>query len=140
MPGRAEMTLQVDADDRIPLGLVHREDHPVAQDAGVVDQHVETSEGVDGASDELAGLGEVGDVGTVGDRLTAHGLDFCNDLLGGTGVGAVPVGTTAQVVDHNLGPFTGEHQGVLTADASASPRDDGHPSLTYSTHAILQSI
>ena len=42
-----ERALQVDADHRVPLVLGHREDHPVAQDPGVVDEHVEAAEQVD---------------------------------------------------------------------------------------------
>jgi hypothetical protein len=46
------VALEVDVDDRVPLGLVHVEAHLVAQDAGVVDEHVEPSERVDGLGDE----------------------------------------------------------------------------------------
>ena len=45
--GHREVTLQVDADDRVPLFLARREQHAVAHEAGVVDEHVEAAERVD---------------------------------------------------------------------------------------------
>ena len=46
--GRAEVALQVHVDHGVPLGLGHVDDHAVAQDAGVVHEHVQVAEGVDG--------------------------------------------------------------------------------------------
>ena len=46
--GRGEGALEVHLDDRVPLLLGHVDEHAVAQDAGVVDEHVEVAEGVDG--------------------------------------------------------------------------------------------
>ena len=51
------MALEVDGDDGVPLLLGHVDQHPVAQDAGVVDQHVEVAERLDGGVDHaLAAL------------------------------------------------------------------------------------
>src|SRR3712207_8841421 len=58
--------------DGVPVGLVHREHHLVPEDPGVVDEHVEAAEGVDRLGDELAGLGEVGDVGRGCDGLRSE--------------------------------------------------------------------
>ena len=60
-------------DDRVPLGLGHVDEHAVAQDAGVVDEHVEAAEGVDGLLHDALGAVAVGDVVAVGDGLAAHG-------------------------------------------------------------------
>ncbi len=46
--------LQVDLDDRVPLGLAHVGEHAVTEDAGVVDQHVEAAERVDRLGDQRA--------------------------------------------------------------------------------------
>ncbi len=42
-----EVALQVHGDHRVPLRFLHAGDERVAQDAGVVDQHVEPAELVD---------------------------------------------------------------------------------------------
>ena len=68
---RREGALQVHLDHRVPLGLGHVDEHPVAQDAGVVDQHVELAEARDRLPDQALGAGEVADVVAVGDRLAA---------------------------------------------------------------------
>ena len=44
VPRAVPGALQVHRDDRVPLRLAHVEDHPVAQDAGVVHQDVEAAE------------------------------------------------------------------------------------------------
>ena len=66
------MTLEVDGDDGVPLLLGHVDQHAVAQDPGVVDQHVEVAERLHGGVDHpLAALPDGDGVG-VGDRLAAH--------------------------------------------------------------------
>lgn len=86
--GGVEVALEVDPDHRVPLLLRHREDHPVAQDARVVDQDVELAEGAHGQLHELARLLEVGHVTQVSDRPPARGTDLRGDLLrrGGRGL------------------------------------------------------
>ena len=71
--GGHEVALQVDVDDRVPLLLGHVDEHPVAQDAGVVDQDVEVAEGLDGGVDETLAALPVGNVVGVGHRLAAGG-------------------------------------------------------------------
>ena len=93
----------MDVDDRVPLGLGHVRQHPVAQDAGVVDQDVEVAERVDRRSDHALGTLEVGDVLAVGDRLTAHRRDLVDHLLGRAEVAAGTVDRAAEVVDDHLG-------------------------------------
>src|SRR3546814_10767871 len=62
LAGRCEGALQVHLDDRVPLGLAHVREHAVAQDPGVVDEDVETTEGVDRGADEALGTVPVADV------------------------------------------------------------------------------
>ena len=78
---RAGGALQVHLDDGVPLGLAHVGQHAVAQDAGVVDQHVEAAVGVDGLGDDALGAAPVADVVGVGHRLAAGGDDLVDDLL-----------------------------------------------------------
>ncbi len=51
-------------------------EHPVAQDAGVVDDDVEVAEGLDRRVDQPLGALPRRDVVAVGDRLAAHRLDL----------------------------------------------------------------
>ena len=123
-PARGEVALQVDAHDVVPLGLGHVDEHAVAQDAGVVDEDVEVAERLDRRVDEALGALPVGDVVAVGDGLAAERLDLGDDLVGRAVVGAGAVVGAAAVVDDDLGPFGGEQQGVLAAEAAPGPGDD----------------
>ena len=69
VPGRREVPLQVDADHRVPLVLLHVHEHPVAQNSGVVDEDVQPPERFDRLVDEPFCPREVGHVLAVGDRL-----------------------------------------------------------------------
>ena len=83
-----EVALEVHADHRVPLLLARREDHAVAQEAGVVHQHVEAAERVDRRVHQVAGAVPVGDVVGVRDRLAAGRDDLVDEKLRGRGVGA----------------------------------------------------
>ena len=85
---RDEVALEVDVDDRVPLGLGHVGDHAVAQDARVVDEHVQLAERVDRGLDQALAALPVGAAVGVRHRLAAHRLDLLDHLLRGTGVGA----------------------------------------------------
>ena len=98
----------------------------VAQDAGVVDEHVEVAERLDGRVHEALGAVPVGDVVEVGDGLAATGADLGRDLVGRGVVGADTIVGATEVVDHDLGALGREEQGVLAADAAARPGDDRH--------------
>ncbi|CAM5539562.1 hypothetical protein SCALM49S_02912 [Streptomyces californicus] len=78
-----EVALEVDPDDRVPVVLVEVDQHPVAQEARVVDQGVEASEGVQGGGDQGGGALGGGDVAAVGDGLAARRRDRVHDLPGG---------------------------------------------------------
>ncbi len=82
MAGRGERALEMDVDDGIPFGLGHVREHPVAEDAGVVDDDVQIAEGVERRLHEPLGALEVGHALAVGDRLPTHRLDLGHDLLG----------------------------------------------------------
>ena len=118
---RAEVPLEVDADDVVPLLLGHVDEHAVPQDAGVVHQHVDVAEGVDGSLDQALGTAEVGDVVGVGDGLAAHGLDLLDHVMSRPGIRSRSVLRPSEVVDHDLGALTSEQQGVLPTDAAPPP-------------------
>ena len=68
----------------------HVDQHPVAQDAGVVDQHVEIAEGLDRGVDEPLAALPVADVVGVGHRLAARRPDLVDHLLGRRAIVARP--------------------------------------------------
>ena len=121
---RDEVALQVDVDDRVPLRLGHVGDHPVAEDARVVDEHVQLAERVDRGLDQALAALPVGAAVGVRHRLAAHRLDLLDHLLRGTRVGPRPVLRTAEVVDHDLGALTREEERVLAPDPATGAGDD----------------
>ncbi len=136
MPSHAPRALQVDADDRVELLLGHREDHLVAQDAGVVDDDVEAAEGFDGLVDDVARGLEVGHVVVVGDRVAAAIADDRSDLLGRALVGALAGHRTAEVVDHDLGAGGGQLESFASSNSVAGPRDNGNFAVEQSHVAV----
>ncbi len=122
--GGVEVALEVDPDDGVPLVLGHREDHPVAQDARVVDQDVELSVRLDRQLDQRAGLLVVGDVAEVGDGAAARRADLVGDLLGrgrGRLAGAVAARLPV-VVDDDGRAEPGQFQRLGPPEAAARRR------------------
>ena len=133
------MAAEVDPHDGVPLLLRHVGEHPVPQDAGIIDEDVEVTEGAHGLIDEALRTLPVRDVVVVGDRLATGGDDLVDDLLGGRRVGASPVRVAAEVVDDDLGALPGEKEGVLPTDASSRAGDDGDATLE-SVHESTPSV
>jgi hypothetical protein len=69
--------------NEVEVLLGHAGDHPVAHDAGVVDDCVDAAVGLQGALDQLPDRGEVGDRRAVGGRHPAGRVDLGDDLVGG---------------------------------------------------------
>ena len=135
--GHREVTLEVDVDDDVPLVLGHVEDHPVAQDAGVVDQDVEPAERVERLLDHaLAGV-HVGHRVVVGDGVAAGVLDRGHDLVGRSGL-AVEFAAlgAAVVVDHDPCALRREQQGVSAANPAAGAGHDRDAAIKSITHEI----
>ena len=84
--------LEVDLNDRVPVGFAHREHHAISQDAGVVDEDVQSAEGVDGLVDHVPGGVEVADISAVHHCLAAHGPDLLDHLARWSGIAAPAVG------------------------------------------------
>ena len=99
-------------------------EHPVAQDAGVVDEDVEAPERVDGGLHHLACLREVCDVGAVRDRLAAGCLDLLDDLLRGGEVVPLAGERAAEIVDDELGARLRERERVAAPDPAPGAGDD----------------
>ena len=78
-----EVALEVHGDDGVELVLAGVGEHPVADDARVVHQDVETAELLDRRLDQAVGLRPVGDVGPTGHGFAAGSGDLVDDALGG---------------------------------------------------------
>ena len=109
-------------------------EHAVAQDAGVVDHHVQVAVGLDGLVDQPLGALPARHAVGVDHGLAAGGDDLVGHGLHDARVAAGAVGVAADVVEHQLGAVLGEHPGVLAPDASAGPGDDAHPAFTDLRH------
>ncbi len=130
----SESALQVHVDHGIPVGLLHVEDHAVAEDAGVVDEDVEPAELVDGLFDHPSGLVEVGDIGPVDDRFAAGRADLVDDAPGRSHIATRSVDITPEIVDDDLGAPGSQQQSVLAPDTPPRSGDDCHSTFDQSTH------
>ncbi len=114
----------MDVDDRIEQVGGQVVKGLVAEDAGVVDDDVDAVEGVErGLYHRFATSGGRNAV-AVGDRLAAEVADFPGDRLCRSGVGALAVDRTAEIVDHHARAARGQQQGVLPAQPSAGAGHD----------------
>ncbi|MNP40095.1 hypothetical protein D3C76_1337050 [compost metagenome] len=118
------------------VGQFHLAEGLVTQDAGVVDQHVDAAEGLEGLLDQGLDLLVVGDVGAVGDGGAAGLADFLDHGQRGFGRAAGAVTAAAEIVDHYLGAALGEFQGVDAAQAVAGAGDDGYAVIETNGHGV----
>ena len=96
--------VEVDVDHRVPEVGRHVVERLVAEDAGVVDDDVDASEGVErGLHDRRSALGRRHRIG-VGDSLAAECRDLVDHPLGGALVAAGAVDRSAEVVDDDRAP------------------------------------
>ena len=119
------MPFQVHGDHRVPLGLVHVDEHPVAEDPGVVDEDVELAEPLDRVLDEPTGALEVGDVLAVGDRL-ARRAPRSRRRRRGQGIASAPSPSSdaPRSLTTMLAPSLRERERVLAADPAPGAGDD----------------
>ena len=116
-------------DDRVPLVLGHVGEHAVAQDAGIVDDHIQLSVGAHRLVDESLGPVPVADIVAVDDCLAAGFADGLDDLVAGRSATAGAVECRTDVIDDDFGAMGRQRQRVLASKALASPRDNRHASL-----------
>ena len=124
-----ERRAQIGRHDRIPFLFGHVGEHPIAQDAGVVDEDVEVAELGDRRVDEALGTLPARHVVGVGDRMASQRTDLGSDLLGGSLIAALAVVRPAEVVDDHLGALLGEQQRVLPTDPASGTGDDRDSSV-----------
>jgi hypothetical protein len=66
--------------DKVPVRLLHVLEADIAQDAGVVNEHVNAPKGIDRSLDNLVAIL---DRVVIGDRVTTCGFDLLDNLIGG---------------------------------------------------------
>jgi Histidine kinase-, DNA gyrase B-, and HSP90-like ATPase/His Kinase A (phospho-acceptor) domain len=117
-PRGHEVPAQVDPDDQVPLLGGHREDHPVAQHPGVVDQDVQPSVLLERRRHQQLAGRPLRHVPGRHHRLAAVRGDLVGHRLHG-----VP----RQVVEHQPRPGPGQRQRLRPAESVPRPGHDGHP-------------
>ncbi len=135
-----ERSLQVHVDDRVPFLLGHVHQHPITQDAGIVDQHVEIPEGLHRGVDQALRAFPRRHTVSVGDGFAAHSFDLLDHLFGRRKVAAAAVDVAAEVVDDHLRTVRGQAQRVLPPDTPTGASDDGHAAFTESAHLNLTKL
>ena len=126
-----EGAVHVHLDHRVEVFGGHREHHLVAQDAGVVDQHVEAAERIERGADDVLGSLEVGHAVVVGNGLAAALGDDVDDLVGRSLVGTLAGHGSAEIVDDDLGAVVGELHRLAATDAVARSGDDRHLAVEH---------
>ena len=133
VPQRREVALEVHPDHRVPLVLGRVDEHPVAHEAGVVDQHVEAAERLDRLRDHRLGVLEVGHVGTVRDRPAAHRLDLGDHLVGGLSRAFSPASETPKSLTTTVAPWR------ASSSACSRPRPRPAP-VTIAIAAFADAV
>ena len=134
-----EVALQVDRDDGVPVLFAQVDEHPVAQDARVVHEHVQVTEGLERRTDEPTR--RPSQVATLSWLATASppiDSDLGDDLLGRAVASPGAVEPPAEVVDDDLRALGGEEQGVLAADAPSRTGDDRDASVECTHDDLLR--
>jgi hypothetical protein len=121
-----EGALQVDVDLLVPAILQHVQERRRGLDAGVVDQHIDGAELLDGALHHGIHRGRIGHVGLDGDGPRTAGGQLAGQRLG--------FGFEAEVVHHHIGPSRAKGLGNGVPDPAARPRDDGDLALQLFRH------
>src|SRR5581483_7758734 len=128
---QAPGALEVHGDHEVEVLLGHPGDHPVADDARVVDDGVEVAVGVDGAGDEPPDAVEVVHRGGVGAGPPTHLLDLGDDLVGRRFTDRLAVQPGAKVVHDHRRTVAGELEAVLAAETPATACHDHHPVVEH---------
>ena len=134
--GGCEGAFEVDVDDGVPLALLHVDEHAIAQDPRVVDEHIEASIGVDRLADHPACGFEVAHVRTVRHRLTPLVANLGDDGISGAHVLPHAIACAAEIVDHDLGAVLGEHQRVFAPNAATRSGDNDNSIFAEGAHCI----
>src|SRR5215831_12656002 len=114
-----EAAMQVHVDDVRPVRPEHTMKDTVAQDAGIVYENVDTTEGIQRRRDDLIGVAWLADRHRGGDRFAAGLLDLVNHRLRRAGIGAGAVEAGADVANHDTRALLRHEQRDAAADSAS---------------------
>ena len=107
------------------------------EDAGIADDGVQSSEGVDrGVDDGLAALGTVHRI-MRSDRPSARFLDLVDHLIGNARIRAVATHGAPEVVNHHRRAPPRQVEGIQPAQPTAGPSHDRDLALEVDHGALL---
>jgi hypothetical protein len=113
----------VDVDHEPEVIHIHLCESLVAQNAGIVHQHVHAAPSVHGRCHHAPDFLHVCDIGAVGERLTAASMDFLDHLSRGVAENRAVAGG-AEIIDDDLCSPRGEGECMRPPEASARAGDD----------------
>lgn len=117
-------SVEMNIEDRVDHGLVHLVERLVPQDAGVVDQYVNPTEGVDCSLHDGRSTLPGGYAVVVGNGAAAEGDDLVDDPLGRGFRSAAAVDAAANVVDDHIGTALTKLERVGAAETASCTGDD----------------
>ena len=123
------MTLEMHANDRIPLVLAHIGERPIAQDAGVVDENVEAPKLLQGEGHEICRLVPIRHVMAADGSSATESFDLANHLLCRRRVLSFPLKVAALVIDNDHSAVAGQSERVRPAKPPPRSRHDGNPTF-----------
>ena len=91
MASRGKRAFQVHVDDGIPFFFGHICQHAVAQNAGIVNKHMQRAEVLHRLIDHVGRSVPAGHVVAIGDCFAAHGFDLGNNFLCWSQVSTHPI-------------------------------------------------
>ena len=139
----AKWPLRCTRDDGVELLFAGVGHHPVADDAGVVHQHIETTEGLDRGLDQVL---RAWFQSAMSDPLAtasppAAVISSTTRCAGAAAAGGRSVQTDTDVVDHDARTLGGEGQRVRATDAAARSGDDDDSAVDHAhIHCLLYLI
>ncbi|MCY1392665.1 hypothetical protein D9M71_75440 [compost metagenome] len=109
--------------DLLPVAVFHFVEGLVAQDPGIIDQHIDPAKGIQCLLDNTR---PVGHRIMVGQRRATRFTNLRHHPVGRRGAGAFALGRAAQIIDHHPRTVAGKQQGMRSAQAAASSGDNHH--------------
>ena len=134
------MAGEVDIDHRLPVLGRHLVEHPVAQDAGGVEDDMQPAEFVAGLLHHVEAVLETRDRAEIRGRLAARRLDLVHDRLGRRPVAALAAAADAGIVDNDARTVRRHHLRNFGADAAPRTGADRNPPIQHSHRNRLPSV
>ena len=133
------MAAQMDMHRCIPFLERRGHEHPVADDAGIVDDDMQVAKGIQCCIDDPLRAIPIGDVFIIRDRLAARRLDLFHHRICGRCVTAFALKRSADIIDDDICTFRAKGKRIGPAQSACGAGDDHRSSFT-NTHYSLSII